>query len=255
MKIKLKNIFKKTLDILMKLLIFISIILWVLTIFKPELIKEFIEWIRNIIYTLGNFNYLIIFITSLIECFPVLWVVVPWQNILLIVWWFFANQNINNLYYVVIITSIWAILSNYIWYFLWIYYWDIFFKKYWMWFWIWKTEANYLKKGVKKWWAWWILIGKFHNLTRAFIPFIAGSMGMKKRAFFVYNVIWSIVRSIVMIILWVLFAEFYENIVDYFAFIMIWIMIITWIYIWKFKKKEFLRYIEEKNKEIEEMTK
>lgn len=58
-----------------------------------------------------------------------------------------------------------------------------------------------------------------------------------------------------MIILWVLFAEFYENIVDYFAYIMIWIMIITWLYIWKFKKKEFLKYIEEKNKEIEEMTK
>ena len=249
------KIMKKILDLFMKFLIAFSIILALLAIIKPELIKDFIEWMREIIYLMWNYNYIIIFITSLIESFPVLWVVVPGQNILLIVWWFFSNIDVKNLYYVIIIASIWAILSNYIWYLLWKYYWDLFFKKYWLWFWIWQTEAKYLKSWIKKWWAWWIILWKFHNLTRAFVPFIAGSMWMKHRTFIIYNIIWSIIRATTIVILWVLFAEFYETIIDYFWYIMIWIMIITWLYIWKYKKKEFLKYMEEKNKEIEEMNK
>jgi len=249
------KILKKILDIFMKLLIISSIILWLLAILKPELIKDFIEWMRWIIYLLWNYNYLIIFITSLIESFPVLWVVVPWQNILLIVWWFFSNIDVKNLYYVVLIASIWAILSNYIWYLLWKHYWELFFKKYWLWFWIWQTEAKYMKTGVKKWWAWWIIVWKFHNLTRAFVPFIAWSMWMKHKTFIIYNIIWSIIRATTIVILWVMFAEFYETIIDYFWYIMILIMIISWLYIWKYKKKEFMQYMEEKNKEIEEMSK
>lgn len=248
-------IFKKILDIFMKLLIASSIIIWLIAIFRPDLIKDFIEWMRWIIQLLWNYNYLIIFLSSLIEWFPVLWVVVPWQNILLIVWWFFSNIDKNNLYYVIVIASFWAIISNYIWYILWKYYWDIFFKKYWIWFWIWQTEAKYLKKWVKKWWAWWIIIWKFHNLARAFVPFIAWSMWMTQRSFMVYNVIWSIIRAVTIIVLWVLFASFYETIVDYFWYIMIIIILLISLYIWKFKKEEFLKFLEEKNIEIDEMTK
>ena len=251
----IKNIAKKFLDILMKLLIASTIILWILTLFKPELVKDFIEWIKTIIEGLWYWNYLIIFITSLIESFPVLGVVVPGQNILLIVWWFFSEISRENLYYVILIASIWAIISNYIWYFLWIYYWEKFFKKYGLWFWIWQTEVKYLKKWVKKWWAWGIILWKFHNLTRAFVPFIAGSMRMHHKSFFIYNIIGSTVRATTIVILWVVFAEYYEAVIDYFWYIMMWIMLLTWIYIYKFKKTEFLQYMREKNEEIENMTK
>jgi membrane protein DedA with SNARE-associated domain len=251
----MKNLCKKILDILMKILIAFTIILWILTLFKPELIKDFIEWIKSIIHLLGYWNYLIIFITSLIESFPVLGVVVPGQNILLIVWGFFSEISRENLYYVVAIASIWAILSNYIWYFLWIYYWEMFFKKYWLWFWIWQTEVKYLKKWVKKWWAWWIIVGKFHNLTRAFVPFIAGSMKMHHKSFFIYNIIGSTVRATTIVILWVVFAEYYETVIDYFWYIMMWILALSWIYIYKFKRPQFIEYMREKNEEIENMSK
>lgn len=242
---------KKIVDIIMKFLIALTIIIWLLALFKPELIKDFIEWIRTIILQLWNWNYLILFITSIIESFPVLWVVVPGQNIILIVWWFFWEISKDNLIYVMIVTSLWAICWNYIWYILWKYYWDEFFKKYWLWFGIWETEVKYLKKWIKKWWAWWIILWKFHNLTRAFVPFIAWWMWMKHKHFIIYNVIWSIIWSIVMIILWVLFAKVYEQIIDYLPYILIWITLIVWLYIWKFKKAEFKKYMEEKNKEIE----
>lgn len=242
----------KIVDYLMKLLVFLTIALWVLSIAKPELVKDFISWIENIINTLGYLNYLIVFLSWLIESFPLLWVVVPGQNVLLIVGWFFAKMSQTNLIYVIIIASLWAIISNYLWYLLWKIYWDTFFKKYWNWFWIWTTEVKYLKKWIKKWWPIWIIFGKFHNVTRAFLPFIAWSMEMNNISFFIYNVIWSILRAIVIVVLWVVFANYYETIIDYMWYIMIASIVIISLYIYKFKKKEFLEYMKEKNEELDE---
>ena len=98
----------------------------------------------------------------------------------------------------------------------------------------------------------WIIFWKFHNLTRAFLPFIAWSMWMSNKAFFIYNIIWSVIRAITIVILWVVFASYYETIIDYMMYIMIAITIIIAFYIYKFKKKEFIDYVKEKNEELEE---
>jgi len=95
-----------------------------------------------------------------------------------------------------------------------------------------------------------VIVGKFHNVARAFVPFIAGSMGMKNKTFMLYNVIGSVVRSVSIIILGVLFAKTYEMIIDYIGYIFLGIMVLTGLYIWKFKKEAFLKYVEEKNQEI-----
>lgn len=242
----------KIVDYLMKFIIFLTIALWIVSIVKPELAKDFISWIETIVNILWNWNYVIVFLSWLIEWFPILWIVVPWQNILLIVGWFFAKTSQTNLIYVILIASLWAIISNYLWYFLWKIYWDTFFKKYWNWFWIGLTEVKYLKKWIKKWGPAWIILWKFHNLTRAFLPFIAWSMWMSNRAFFIYNILGSVIRAIVMIIIWVIFASYYETIIDYMMYIMIWVTIIIWFYIYKFKKREFLDYVKEKNDELDE---
>lgn len=243
--------FLKIFDYLMKFLIFATVALWLLSIFKPELVKEFIFWIEKIINVLWYWNYLIVFLSWLIESFPILWVVVPGQNILLIVWWFFSKLSQTNLIYVIIIASIWAIISNYLGYILWKIYWDTFFKKYGNWFWIWTTEIKYLKNWIKKWGPLGIILGKFHNITRAFLPFIAWSMWMNSTSFFIYNIIWSILRATTIVILGVMFANYYESIIDYMWYLMMWIMLIIWLYIYKFKKKEFLIYLKEKNEELD----
>lgn len=243
--------FKKIIDFTMKFLIFLTFALALLSIVKPSLIKDVIEWVRSGVLLLGNWNYAIVFISSLIESFPVLGVVVPGQNILLVVGGFFAEQSTSNLIYVCIISSIGAILGNYIGYILGRYYGEEFFKKYGLWFALWETEVKYLKKWIHKWWAWGVILGKFHNLARAFVPFLAGSMGMKKTSFLIYNVIGSIVRSVTIIVLGVLFANTYETIIDYIGYIILGIMVLTGLYIWKFKREAFLTYIQEKNAELE----
>jgi membrane-associated protein len=254
-RILIKKIIQYIFKLLNILLIWLTIVLALISIFKKEWIITFIEWLEKLIHWLGNFNYFIAWISSFIEWLPVLWLVVPWQNILLIVWWFFWNINSMNLIFVMYIASIWAIIWNFVWYKLWEIYWDSFFKKYWYWFWIWLTEVKYLKKWIHKWWALWIIIWKFHPVSRAFLPFIAWSMGMNSRKFMIYNIIGSIVRAIVIISLWVLFVEYYKIILEYIWTVILWIFAILWIYIYKFKKKEFMKYLEEKNNEILEMQK
>jgi membrane protein DedA with SNARE-associated domain len=246
-----KKILKKIWDYTMKLMIFLMFALSILALVRPDLIKDWIEWLKQAIETLGYWNYAIVFLMWLVESFPLIWVVVPGQNILLIVWWFFAELSRENLYYVIALASVWAIISNYIGFVLWKIYWDSFFEKYWVWMWIWKTEVKYLKSWVKKWWPFWIIFWKFHNLLRAFVPFIAGSMWMSNKVFWISNIIGSIIRAATIVILWVVFAAYYETVIDYLWYIMTWILILTWIYIYMFKKEEFKKYMDEKNAELE----
>ncbi len=255
MREKIKKIVALIIKIINIALIWLTIVLALIAIFKKEWIENFIEWVSLIVEWLWSWNYFIWFTSSLIEAFPVIWVVVPGQNILLIVGWFFWKISTTNLIYLMIIASIWAVIGNYIWYLLWKYYWDSFFEKYWNWFGIWLTEVKYLKKSIHKWWAIWIILWKFHPMTRAFLPFIAWSMWMKNMKFMIYNIIGSIIRAVTIIWLWVLFVEYYEIILEHIWKLMILIFAIVWFYIYKFRKKEFMKYMQEKNEELENLWK
>lgn len=251
----IKKIIKIFVNLLNILFIILSLALVFIAIFKKEWFELFIEWMKVVINWLWFWNYIIVFFSSLIEAFPVIGVVLPGQNILLIVGGFFWHINQNNLIYVILIASIWAIVWNYIWFILWKIYWDSFFGKYWVWFGIWKTEVKYLKKWIDKWWPWWITVWKFHPMTRAFLPFIAWSMWMKSGKFMLYNAIWSIIRATVIILLWVVFVEYYKILLDYSWTISLVVFLLIWGYIYKFKKKEFITYWQEKNAEMEELSK
>ena len=246
---------KKVLDIVMKTFIALTFWLAIITLVKPSLVKDFIDWIREIVLALGNWNYLVVFVSSIIESFPVLWVVIPGQNIMLISGWFFWEQWISILLRVIALACVGALIWNYVWYLLGKYYWKDFFKQYGMWFGIGETEVRYLERWTKKWWAWGVILAKFHNLARAFVPFIAWSTGMKHREFVLYNIIGSVIYSVTIILLWVVFAKYYEVVLNYVQYIFIWVFVLIWVYIWRFKKKEFMQYMYEKNQEVESKMK
>lgn len=229
------------------------IVLAFISIFNKDLMIRILDWIWEMINILGAWNYFIAFASSLIEAFPVLWVVVPWQNIMLLVAVFFAKQSWYNLIWVYILAILWAIAWNYIWYYLWKKYWDSFFQKYWIRFWIWMTEVKYLKQWVHKWWPIGITFWKFHNVTRAFLPFIAWSMGMKWWHFMLYNVLGSILRAITIISIWALFGKHYEIVIEYIWTIMIVIMLATFAYLYFFKKDWLKTYIKEKSEELDNL--
>lgn len=209
---------------------------------------------KGVINGLWYWNYVIAFLSSLIEAFPVLWWFLPGTNILLLVGWFFWHSNITNLVYLIIVSSIWAIIWNLIWFILWVYFWKGFFKKYGIYVWVWLTELKYLEKSIHKWWLWGIVLWKFHSMTRTFIPFVAGTAGMKSWKFMLYNTIGSIIRSSLTITMWVFFVKYYKIILNYAGYIFLWIFILIWIYIYKYKRVEFKKYWDEKNAEMDEMN-
>ena len=245
---------KSFLSLIFKLLnilfVWITIALLLIVLFKKEWFELFFEWFKTFIIWLWYWNFLLVLIISIVESFPVLWVVVPGQQAMLIVWWVFGKIH---LFPVIMCASLWALIWNYIWFHLWMHYGDKFFSKYWNWFWVWTTEIKYIKNSVIKHGAWFVIFWKFHNTTRAFVPFIVWSMNMNKKKFWIYNFIWSILWSAVIVVLWTLFVEYYKQILEYIGYIFTGIFVLFGIYIYFFKKKEFKTYMTEKELEIEWM--
>jgi membrane protein DedA with SNARE-associated domain len=79
-------------------------------------------------------------------------------------------------------------------------------------------------------------------------------MGMKSGKFMLYNAIGSIIRATTIILLWVVFVEYYKILLEYSGTISLVVFGLIWGYIYKFKKKEFITYWQEKNAEMEELS-
>jgi len=160
----------------------------------------------------------------------------------------------NHLFFMIVVASIGAIIGNFIGYFLGVYFGAGFLANYGNSFGLGKTELRYLEKQTEKNGAYFVIFGKFHNFTRAFIPFIAGASGMRSRTFFVYNILGSILWAATILTLSVVFAAYYAKIVYASKYIVLFLLAAVALYIYCFKRKEFLAYLKEKEKEIEERT-
>lgn len=75
---------------------------------------------------------------------------------------------------------------------------------------------------------------------------------MKERNFWLYNILGSAIWAVTIICLGVLFAQFYQSIVDNMKYVMLAIFVFTALYIGIFKRNAFMEYWREKNQEIDE---
>ncbi len=216
---KLSHFFFQVLNFIFGSIIFA---LTAIAIFKPSLIEQFIGWMEKQIQLLGNWNYLIAFTSSIVESFPVIGVLVPGQQIMLLVGGFFGKLGQIQLGYMIIFAIIGALIGNAIGYFLGKWYGHDFLERYGDWFGLGRTELKYLK------------------------------MGMQTGKFWIYNIIGSVLWAGTIITLGVAFVTYYKTILAYFSYILMGIMICTIIYIYFFKKEAFVAYIKEKEKEIED---
>jgi membrane protein DedA with SNARE-associated domain len=115
-----------------------------------------------------------------------------------------------------------------------------------------KTEQRILERQIAKNGFWYIVLGKFHNFTRAFIPFIAGASRMRERAFWTYNIIGSIFWAISINLLGIFFIDRYETILDHIGKIMLMVLGGVFAYFFFFKKETMKQYMQDKQREIEE---
>lgn len=244
---------KKFLQILTQFLLIlfgiISFVLLIIVLFRPEWIKIAIEWIGNIIETLGNWNYLIAFLSALIESLPIIGSLVPGMNIMVLIGGFWWKIHLIE---TIIFASAWAMLGNYFGYWIWKKYGKHIIENYGEYIGIGKTEQKILEKQIEKNGFWYIVLGKFHGTLRAFIPFIAGAWQMAEKNFWLYNSIWSIIWATTINLLWVFFIDQYEVILDNFWKITSAVIIIILLYLWFFKKEAVKQYWIDKNNELNE---
>jgi membrane-associated protein len=189
--------FKYFLKVLAKILTFTlfiaSLVLIGISLFKKEWIEIGIEYIGKLIHTIGDWNYLVAFSSACIESLPFIGTAVPGMNIMILVGGFWAKEHFL---FTILCAIIGAMLGNYCGYWIGKYYGKELIHKYGEWFGIGTTEEAILKKQIEKNGFWYIVLGKFHNFTRSFVPFIAGSAKMLERNFWLYNMIGSIIWAL-----------------------------------------------------------
>ncbi len=242
---------KKLIHYLIVGLLAVMFIVLIISLFNPDFLKPIIDWIKTSIEHLGKWNYLLAFMSALVESLPILGTIFPGQVIMMSVGGFYGGQGYEQFIWVALCAISGSILSNAIGYFLWRYYGEEFFKKYGLWVGIQETELRYLKKWVETWGAWGIILSKFHASLRAFLPFIAWSMGLSQKKFWIYNIIGSTLWAFTFILIGIFFAQYYEKILEYFGWIFMWVMIIWMGYIYLFRREQFMKYLQEKNHDLE----
>lgn len=72
----------------------ITFALLFIVLFKKEWIAQFLSYAETVVLALGNWNYLIAFAFSVIESFPVIGVLVPGLQVMLIVGGFFGKEHL-----------------------------------------------------------------------------------------------------------------------------------------------------------------
>jgi membrane protein DedA with SNARE-associated domain len=80
-------------------------------------------------------------------------------------------------------------------------------------------ELSWLEKQIHKNGFWFIVGGKFHNLLRSFIPYIAGSHKMSGMRFWVANIFGSSLWAVSILLLGVFAVENYEVILQYLNYV------------------------------------
>lgn len=251
MKQRLKRFFGLLAQAITLIFTLLTLALIVISFVKPEWMKEWVEWIGKLIEWIGNWNYLIAFLSACIESLPIIGTAVPGMNIMILVGGFWWKTHLLG---TVILAVLWAMLGNYLGYWIGKWYGIEIIEKYGDYFGLGRTETNILHKQLEKNGFWYIVLGKFHNFTRAFIPFIAGSSGMSEKNFWTYNMIWSVLWAISINLLGILFIDNYEVILDNFGKVTTGLLIGVIGYFYFFKRESLSQYMRDKQAEITEKS-
>ena len=209
------------------LLIVVSVWLTIAVIVKPTLLTMTIEWLNGVIEFLWWKNYALIAGIWFLESIPFINIALPWQTFMILIAWFVAQSNpIITVLVVVLVCILWDTVA----YQLWKYKWESILHHYWPVFWLTEEWIVKLKKMTHEHAHWALFASKWNSYTRGMLPFIAGSSHMKFRDFMIYNILWSIVYGVVIVVLSSLFIGHYEKVIPYIRWIGLGVIIIVAIW-------------------------
>ena len=193
----------------------------ILSFASPEVIRAVIDWMGVQITSWGNWNYLILFFVAMIESFPFVWVVVPGMNVMILVGGFFVHRDPGVFMLSALLAMLGACLWNALGYLMGRISGRKVLRKYGLWVGLGPKELTYLEKQVHKNGFWFIVGGKFHNMLRSFIPYLAAAQWLSGKRFWVANIIGSSIWAVSILLIGMFFVESYEVVLQYISYILI----------------------------------
>ncbi len=215
--------------------------------FRPDIISWLIEYLKQAVLSLGWRNRVILSFSTFGESIPVLGSLLPGQTIILIVGGVLGGINFPLVLMVVIAFTL---AGNIVGFLLGKKYGKKLIDKYGHLIGIWETELKYLKKGTDKYGPYIIVLGKFHGNLRSFIPFAVGMGEFPLNNFILWNIVASVLRATVMLVLGVFLTQYYEVFFRYLSRGFLGLFLIIWVLV-RYRKPDFFKtYIREKEKEL-----
>ena len=145
-------------------------------------------------------GYPIVFLSALLEASPFFGIFIPGQTIVMI-GGFYAKLGVLNIYYVIVLSALGAIIGDLIGYVLGRRYGYSFIRDYGKYFFFKKEYFKKTKELMNEHTGKTIIIGRFNSITRAFAPFVAGSSKVPFKKFLFYNIVggisWGVFFSLV----------------------------------------------------------
>ena len=178
-------------------------------------IMSLLQTIQNLPWSvLHQWWYWIVFLASILEAFPIFGTFIPGHTIV-ILWGFLAKLGILDLWDILIISALWAILGDFIGYFIGKRYGHNFIVKYWKYVFFKEAYFEKTKQLITRHAGKTIIIGRFNPVIRALVPFVAGSLEIHLPKFSLYNVIGGISWATSSVLIGFVFGQSYEIVAKY----------------------------------------
>ena len=201
--------------------------------------NSFIELLRVI---LSHGGYWIILVVSIAEALPLIGSFVPGHTIVFFAG-FLARLGVLNLWYVIIIASIGAIVGDIIGYELGKKYGYTFLEKHGHRFFIKKEHIEKAKQFMHNHTGKAMIFGRFHPLVRAFTPYLAGAGEVHPKKFWIFNVIGGITWAGVSVLVGYVFGASYEVVSKYIGKFLFIAIILSILIIWGYRYINARRHI------------
>lgn len=193
-------------------LVIVSVWLAIAVMVKPIFLTNTIHWLNWIIMYLWWRNYLLMGSIWFIESVPFINLAFPGQTFMILISWFVAQVHpLTTVLVVISACIIWDTVA----YRIGRYKWESILRHYWPTFWLSEKRINKLKDMAHNHGHRALFASKWNSYTRGMLPFVAGSSNMKFWDFMLYNILWSIVYGVVIVVLSMLFIGHYERVIPY----------------------------------------
>ncbi len=184
--------------------------------------------------TLGYGAYIVLFLVAVVEALPLVGTFIPGHS-LVILSGFLVRLGTLNIWPVLILVSLGAIIGDVVGYFLGKKYGDGLIGRFGKYFFVTDTYFQKVKDKMNQHTGKALVIGRFSPITRAFAPFLAGAGDVHVHKFWLYNIAGGILWSVSSVLIGYIFGASYEIAAQYIGKFLGIAVILSLLIIWGYR--------------------